>query len=263
MSEIRVLIHCALFFEAEIFIKNYNLKKDISISEFMFFYNHDSKIALITSTKSLLAVGFSVGYIHAKYNFHNDIKFLNFGIAGSKNLALGSIKEIVKVTDYSTSISYYPIYQNNPIFDIDTLISFAKPNDDYNLEGLYDMEASAFFESVSKITDRENIRILKIISDNKEQTLKNFDHNLMKKFITDKSEDLFNYVSILKSNIETTQPTLHFNNFTFSENKIINNLFNQLRSLNDNFDFDDIDISNYHELKKFLESEILKYKLSY
>ena len=74
MQEIRVLIHTALFFEAEIFIKKYNLKRDLDITDFMFFYNKESKIGLITSTKSSVSVAFSIGYIKAKFNFLSDLE---------------------------------------------------------------------------------------------------------------------------------------------------------------------------------------------
>lgn len=264
MQEIRVLIHTALFFEAEIFIRKYNLKRDLDITDFMFFYNKESKIGLITSTKSLASVAFSIGYIKAKFDFIEDLKTINFGIAGAKDLAIGTIKEIVKVTDNSSFRSYFPSYNNAPYFATDTLTTFIKPNEDYSIEGLYDMEASVFFEAISKLTERENIRIIKLVSDNKNNPIKDFDHKKINQVISSKADELFDFLDKLLSSQQQDKTMLFdFNRCTFQENKILNTLIRQIKAFDPDFDFCNDNYSDYNEMRSALEAIIDKQEHKY
>jgi len=264
VQEIRVLIHTALFFEAEIFIKKYNLKRDLDITDFMFFYNKESKIGLITSTKSSVSVAFSIGYIKAKFNFLSDLKIINFGIAGAQDIEIGTINEIVKITDYSSLTNYFPSYNNAPYFATDTLTTFMKPNDDYRIEGLYDMEASVFFEAVSKLTERENIRIIKLVSDNKNNPIKDFDHKKIKQVISSKAYELFDFVDkLLSSQQEDKTMLFDFNRCTFQENKILNNLIRQIKAFDPDFDFSNDNFSDYNEMRSALEAIIDKQEHKY
>ncbi len=264
MQEISVLIHTALFFEAEIFIKKFNLKRDLDITDFMFFYNKESKIGLITSTKSQATVAFSIGYIKAKFDLIKDLKAINFGIAGAKNLAIGTIKEIVKVTDNSGMTSFFPSYDKSPYFATDTLTTFVKPNEDYSIEGLYDMEASVFFEAISKLTERENIRIIKLVSDNKNNPVKDFDYKKIRQVIINKSDELFDYLDKLLSSQQQDKTMLfNFNTCTFQENKILKTLIRQIKAFDPDFDFSNDNYSDYNEMKSALEAIIDKQKHQY
>jgi hypothetical protein len=263
--QIKLLLHSALYFEADIFIRKYRLKKDMEICEFMFFYNSQSKIGLITSTKSIVSVAYAFGFIRSKYSIYKDCKLLNFGSCGSENLPLGSIKEIVKVSDYHTLKNYYPIYIEPPLLETATLTTFITPNNDYSIKGLYDMEAVYFFESASKFALRENIRIIKIISDNAETNLDNFDHKILSGYISDKENQLYNYVDSMISEVnqENAIITIDMPNFSFSEQRLLHEVVRKIKALGGEVNAKDLMCDDFSQLKNDLEERLARYDIRY
>ena len=219
--KINILIHTALYFEAKIFIEEFKLKKQLNINNFMFFYNSKNNIALITSTKTPIDIGFAFGHIKALYNLHQHIKIINFGIVGG-NFDIGNIYEIIKITHFHNNQNLYPLYQSRNIFELENLTTFDQVNNNYNIKGLYDMEGYYFFKAAEKMTIRENIRLVKIISDNNQDSLKNFDFKEILNKIKEKKELLINYILKLKI-IDTKDDEIIYSNsqYSFAENQII------------------------------------------
>ena len=159
---------------------------------------------------------------------------------------------------------FFPNYDTPPYFGIDILTTFMKPNDDYRIEGLYDMEASVFFEAVSKLTERENIRIIKLVSDNKNNPVKDFDYKKIRTSYNQQADELFDYLDKLLSSQQQDKTMLfNFSRCTFQENKILKTLIRKIKAFEPDFDFSNDNYSDYNEMKSALEAIIDKQKHQY
>ena len=263
--QIKFLIHSALYFEAQSFIIKYKLKRDMEINDFMFFYNPKNQMGLITSTKSRASVAYAFGYIKAKYKIYRDCKILNFGICGADNIAIGSLREVVKITDNITNENYYPIYIDEPYFETANLTSFASPNTDYEVIGLYDMEAACFFESASRLVLCENIRIIKIISDNSNNSLENFDHKVLTNHIEVIANELFSCIEKILLNQEEIDDILEsrIEHFSFSEQRILRSLVRSISALRADFNVKEEVWKDFDFVKNKLEKQLAQCEIKY
>ncbi len=95
--------------------------------------------------------------------------WVNFGIAGHKDLALGRVVWVSKVTDDSSKKSWYPAstwkrgikLQRMPLRTLD------HPSSDYPEDGsMVDMESSGFFATATRFCTSELVQSIKVVSDN-------------------------------------------------------------------------------------------------
>ncbi len=118
--------------------------------------------------------------------------WINFGIAGHRNKKLGSLIIVSKVQDDSSKKAFYPGSVVKLDYIKSTLITLDKPIKHFpkNSKNLYDMESAGFIKAAEKVTTRELICIIKIVSDN---NLYPFNKNIVssaKELITHKKEDI-------------------------------------------------------------------------
>jgi len=107
--------------------------------------------------------------------------FLNVGIAGGSDDEIGKALRINKIM-YEEG-SFYP--DPNLCTDISgaLLVTVNKPQDCYPEEGLIDMEGAAFFKAANQFVSKEQIGLLKVISDNHSEDLKNINGNFVSELI--------------------------------------------------------------------------------
>lgn len=165
------LIHCALLCEAQTFIEKLKLPKVNSTPKI---YANDKYVVLIGGVGEENTIN-SLKYIFKNFTFS---KAYNVGIAGcsDKNIAIGSL---------------FHVNPDSPL----PLITDDKPtyNSDINFEKkLFDMEGKYFLENCEKYLNKNDIHILKIVSDHLDE--KKLDKNFVKKIIFKNWKDLVKYL---------------------------------------------------------------------
>ena len=155
----------ALFCEAKPIIKHYGLSKLENLNTFSIYSSNEGDITLtITGIGKNNAIK-AIKYHHDSMHTHKSDIWLNIGIAGHKNISVGDIRLINKITDDEDKKSWYPqiIFKSEcPSID---LVSLNAPSTNYKA-CLYDMEASGFYQTAIQYGTIELVQSLKIISDN-------------------------------------------------------------------------------------------------
>ena len=95
---------------------------------------------------------------------------LNIGIAGHRSHELGSVFAVEKITDQGTGRKHYPQWVVSPPCPTQSLITVAQAQPGYASDAMYEMEASAFYETATRFSSSELIHCIKIISDNKDNS---------------------------------------------------------------------------------------------
>ena len=98
--------------------------------------------------------------------------WINFGIAGHSDAAIGSIFTAHKITDHHSGHVWYPPQIHSPLRTCD-LLTVDKPLPSYQPARLHDMEASGFIQIARMFAHAELVQSVKIVSDNKESSLRN------------------------------------------------------------------------------------------
>jgi hypothetical protein len=165
----QLFIYTALPPEAKPLIGHYKLKKLTEITAFSI-YKKDNIILTVTGLgRNAMAAG--IAYSQAIFALAGQPSvMLNVGIAGHKDDALGTIYLVDKCQDADSKKTNYPPIIFKPPCKTAGLQTAALPQLDYQLSLLYDMEASAFYETAHRFTTAELAHSLKIISDNQQNT---------------------------------------------------------------------------------------------
>lgn len=160
-----IFVFCALACEAKPLIKAWRLKKLPAADHPVAIYADQQRVVVITGVGKLAMAG-AVGYVMAV--FANPVLpiLLNLGIAGHRTHEPGNLVLGHKIMDSESGRSFYPQLPFTVSVPTDSVFTQAKPNTDYPTEGVFDMEASGFYEMAVKFSSSELIQVVKIISDN-------------------------------------------------------------------------------------------------
>lgn len=161
-----IFIHTALPCEARPLIEHLRLKKDLSSHPFELYGNDRICLTVTGLGKSAMAAG--IAYTQARAGLPDNPILLNVGIAGHADHGLGSAFLVGRIIDADTSKKYYPPLAFLPPCAIETIRTASRPQLDYTQPHLYDMEASAFYETAVRFTTGELIQCLKVVSDNRQ-----------------------------------------------------------------------------------------------
>ena len=100
-----------------------------------------------------------------------DQAWLNIGVAGHRNLDVGTATYALKVTDQATSRNWYPP-QAVDIPGVGAHITtYDTPMVSYPAELVCEMEASAYYSVATRFSSGEVVQCYKIISDNKSSSV--------------------------------------------------------------------------------------------
>lgn len=161
-----IFIYTALPCEARPLIAHFRLKKDLNSHPFEI-YRHDGVCLTITGIgKCSMAAG--VAFTQARAGDPDRPILLNVGIAGHPDHDLGRAFLAGKIIDADTRKNYYPPLAFPPPCDVETVRTGSRPNMEYTEPHLYDMEASAFYETAIRFSTGELIQCLKVVSDNRQ-----------------------------------------------------------------------------------------------
>lgn len=182
-SSPRLFIFTALPCEAQPLIKYFNLIKENRPSPFLL-YRKDNMVLTVSGVGKIAMAG-AVAHTLALFPNTSLPILINIGIAGHKTQSIGNLLLGIKIYDKESAKTFYPqlIGKNWP--QTDTIQTSSLPCTNYKEKGMYDMEASAFYEIAVKFSSNELIHCIKIISDNEQSSIKNIHPKKVTEWITD------------------------------------------------------------------------------
>lgn len=206
----KLFFFTALPCEAKPLIDRFGLKKEMALQEFSLYRNAEYCLTVTGLGKSAMAAG--TAYTLAKMNEVENPVLINIGVAGHKCHPLGEILIAEKITDGDSGRNFYP----QLIYDIPcrtgSICSVSRPHSQYEENFLYDMEASAFFETAARFTTSELIQSLKVISDNQSSPADTVQAKQVSAWIGESLgilEKLISEMVALQRKIETIEPKFY------------------------------------------------------
>ncbi|MBL1140685.1 MAG: hypothetical protein HND53_01495 [Proteobacteria bacterium] len=190
-------IFCALHCEAQPLIQHFKLTELKQFDLFRIYQSKDKEISLTITSVGKINAASAVSYHHACINTCNSDIWLNIGIAGHANIAVGDIRLVNKITDEHDNTSWYPQVIFKSPCESTSLITLDKPSTEYQ-DALFDMEASAFYQMAIRLGTTELIHCLKVVSDNAEQTTSTVNADKVKKIIAAQMQIIENLIECLK-----------------------------------------------------------------
>ena len=186
-------IVCALNCEAKALIHSLKLKKHVSHKTFQIYKNKDSTIQLIISGIGRINAAIATAYL-ASQSKDSRQAFLNIGIAGSSELAIGKLFLVNKLEDNAEKKTVYPKAQFIKNFISTSLQTYDTPVSDLPKTGLADMESTGFYQAALKFTSQENIQILKIVSDNSKEDQEHINSQFVNNLLEEQLESILSVI---------------------------------------------------------------------
>jgi adenosylhomocysteine nucleosidase len=167
-----IAIQTALMSEAKALIRYFSLKPYDLLGAYPIWGNE--RIFLVVTGVGKVAAGAGLTYLLAKKEANLPLTgALNIGLAGHKNLPIGSLVLAEKVSEKNSERSFFPPLLLDFEGFTKEIITLDAPSDQYEKDALFDMESAGFFQAASKFIPSEFIHSIKIISDNETFSWKN------------------------------------------------------------------------------------------
>lgn len=154
----------ALKVEAEIILDEYNMNFDPEFTLFQVFRNFEKTRWLILSGIGRHNSAAATTYLYMISKASRSTCWINLGIAGSGKGHYGDLCLVNKISNNDSS-NTYPATMPKVTFHKMNLFTTDVPLTDYTLHELIDMEGSAFYDITNKLSGREFICLMKVISD--------------------------------------------------------------------------------------------------
>lgn len=220
-------------FEARPLIDFFKLKKKIHIEEFQIFNNEE--ISLTVSGIGKIFSALAVAHTYFQFGKKKNQIWINFGLAGHKNLKIGKLVLVNKIIDSNSNFTFFPFFHKKFNFEKKNCTTYDRPDTNYN-DSLSDMEASGFFGAASKHSTTEFIHSFKIISDNQNESINFRDEKKIYRIISKQMKNinsLVKEVNLLKKKYFSEIPHIDQEiskifekvNFTFSEKEQFKKIF--------------------------------------
>ncbi len=129
--------------------------------------------ALVISGIGKTAAAAATAYLYSETGKPDNAIWLNVGIAGHRDMALGDALLAHKITDATAQRSWYPPQVSKHKVPTAELITVEQPVRDYPESSAYDMEASAFVNIANRCSTAEFVQCFKVISDNATSSIDN------------------------------------------------------------------------------------------
>lgn len=200
--------------EAKALLPMLRLRPEKAISEFTQ-YSNSQGLQLIVSGIGKAAIAKAVRFL-AEQQSKDDGRvrgWINIGIAGHRDAALGSGWLANKITDQHSGLNAYPpqLISGLPARSV---ITVDEPENSYPVDAVYEMEASAFFDEASRHATAELVQAFKIVSDNLENPISRLDMKKIPIWIAQREAEIETLVSSLAElatlhNTSQTIPSLY------------------------------------------------------
>jgi len=155
---------CALHCEAKPVIDFYRLKKLSHPSEFDCYRHAD--ILCVVSGIGAINMAAATAWSAALFAQNQSTAWINLGVAGHKDLAIGTTTIASKISQVDQPASIYPVPLTRHALTLMPVESQHMENRDYTDQVVFDLEAYAFIKIASRFSPLELCQCIKIISDN-------------------------------------------------------------------------------------------------
>jgi len=264
-----IYIVCALHCEAKPLIDNYKLSLEQD-AVFPIFSNEQIKIIVAGIGKTSTAA--AMAYLYARNQELPYCAWLNVGIAGHKNLPLGSLVNVNKISD--SSMNWYPVRPENSKQLGAELKTVDAPVEHYQDEALVDMEASAFMATALRFSPVELLQVLKVISDNEENHIDNINKKQVQQLIEQNLKEISETINWLQmqtnsfveiyANSELYQQCINQWHFSHYQQKQLQRLLQRWQALNENPQFSQVQaLSNAKQVLSFIENRVNQMPVEY
>ncbi len=162
----------ALKDEAKVILDHFKLKVVNEKTVYPIYKNEEETHWLVISGIGRNNAAASTAYLYSYSNASKYTSWINIGIAGSGKGNYGDLYLVDKISTYQTKTCTYP--STLPKANLPKMHLFTSniPISDYSNHELIDMEGSAFFDIASKLTSKEFICLMKVISDGPKNDIK-------------------------------------------------------------------------------------------
>ena len=164
----RITVICALPSEAAPLVEHWQLR--LTRAQPFQLWQHAQRQVLVSGVGSH-ACAAAVGYAAAVAPTVPIEVWCNAGIAGHRQLALGSAIVAERVTQHGRDDSWYPCMTAAPPCRTAALVTYDQPVIDYPADGCVDMEAAGFMAAVARVSNSDLVGVFKVISDNAKHAL--------------------------------------------------------------------------------------------
>jgi len=199
-----LFIFTALDCEARPIVKFFDLKKDDSQGCFSIYRNE--KIVLTVTGVGKVAMAGTVAYTMAVFPGYQVPLLINVGIAGHKTQALGTLSMAMKIIDGDTGRRFYPQLLGSHWPETSELKTTSLPSTQYSSDCLYDMEASAFYETAVRFSSSEFIHCFKVVSDNESSSIEKIQPKLVSEWIASQMNEIERILQQLEKLRESIVP---------------------------------------------------------
>ncbi len=202
----------ALPAEARPLLDHFRLRDKQHDCAFPVYRNAD--MALIVSGPGKVAAAAATAVLARTKNKSSTAAWLNIGIAGHAEHAIGAGYIAHRITDNATGTSWYPPQILDLTIPTETLHTVDRPEEGYPAAALYEMEASGFYPTACRFSSSELVQCFKVISDNRVQTTTAVTAQLCTQLITARLADIEQLLAALSakadeySNWHTPHPDL-------------------------------------------------------
>ena len=184
----------ALKEEAQIILEHFKLKAVNEKTIYPIYKNEQETHWLIISGIGRSNAAASTAYLYSFSKASKYTSWVNIGIAGSDKGNYGELYLVDKISTYQGKKSTYPSTMPKTHLPKMHLFTSDIPISDYSTFELIDMEGSAFFDIASKLTSKEFICLMKVISDGPENDIKEITKSKISNLI---KENLFKIIDVI------------------------------------------------------------------
>ena len=185
----------ALKEEAQAILDHYKLKPVNEKTIYPIYKNEEETHWLIICGIGRNNAAASTAYLYAYSNASNYTSWINIGIAGSGKGNYGDLYLVDKISTYKRKKSTYPSTLPKATLPKMHLFTSDIPISDYSTYELIDMEGSAFFDIASKLTSKEFICLMKVISDGPENDIKEITKSKISNLIKENLSKIIDVIS--------------------------------------------------------------------
>ena len=121
--------------------------------------------------------------------------WINVGIAGNRDNPYGTLHLIDKITERSTGHRSYPAPAVTSNLVRSSLVTTDQPESSYNVDELFDMEGSSFFNIACRLSCQQLVLLLKIISDGPSNHVKNLTNRKITNLVSHNIHEISKIVS--------------------------------------------------------------------
>ena len=265
----------ALKSEANFLINFFNMKLLIKKNLFPIYCNSDSTHCLIISgigkvNSAAATVYLSQNTILEKWTF-----WVNIGVGGHKLETYGKLFVIDKITEFTNKNLYYPSFQFKNIKNRASLLTLDKPETIEYDDQIYDMEGAGFFNIANKITQKEFIVLIKIISDTPSNNIIKLNNKVIEKLFVNNEDvikkiikelEIFSLSQMKKNKKNEIYNFITLNwKFSFTEEKQLEFIIRRLnaakktKNLKDELKF----FSNSDQILNYLKKKLNKIEIDW